>query len=216
MVMTIHSKTRLDTTVRIERATARINNLVGYTSLQLALAIGQAVIDELYGGDLDCWRRRGTKEHSLRRLAMDPSLSISASALFRALGLYELKVRIPDHPMWDELSACHIRAVLGLPAPEQDRLLGLAAEQQWTTSAIEQAAALSRNSHKSSRGGRPRKPRFARSIEYAEKVLSDEDEAFGDIEALDEMSPERRAELGRRLHLVRQRCDELAFLLDAP
>ncbi|PRQ08668.1 hypothetical protein [Enhygromyxa salina] len=213
--MLTRSKSRTDTTARVERATARINNLVGCTTLQLALAVGQAVVEELYGGDLDSWRRRGTKEHSLRRLAMDPSLTISASALFRALGIYELKVRVPDHPMWDELSACHIRAVLGLPAPEQDRLLELAAEQQWTTSAIEQAAAMSRNRYKSSRGGRPRKPRFARSIEHAEKVLLDEDEAFGDLDALDDMTPERRADLGRRLHLVRQRCDELASLLDA-
>ncbi len=200
---------------RIRRATARINDLVGTTGLQLALTIGRVVVEELYDGDLTRWRQRGAKEHTLRELAADPSLGISASALYRAIAIYELRARLPEHPLWERLSVCHVRAVLGLPEGEQRRLLELADRQQLSTQALEQAAGEVRANHKSSRGGRPRKPRFARSIEYAERALSDEDAVFGDLDALRSMSSEERFELERRLSFVRQRCDELASLLGA-
>lgn len=209
------ARVRVGAEHRIGRATARINTLVGGTSLQLALAVGAIVIEELYDGDLSHWRDRGPKEHNLRQLANDPNLGISASALFRAISIYELRVRMRNHPMWDSLTACHIRAVLGLPEPEQRRLLGLATQNGWSTQAIEEAAGKSRTKHKSSRGGRPRKPRFARSIEYAERAFSDEDTVFGDLDALHSMTNEQRCELERRLSFVRKRCDELASLLNA-
>ena len=205
----------LEAARRIERATNRLNELVGQTSLELAVAIGRVIIEELYGGSLEQWHRRGPKEHSLRRLAANPQLHMSASTLFRALGIYEIKRRMPDHPMWDTLSVCHFRAVLGLPASEQERLLDLALEQRWTTSAMAKAAGKSRTAHKASRGGRPRKPRFARSIESAERALADENVVFGDIDALAQMSAEQRADLERRLSLVRRRCDELASFIEA-
>ncbi len=198
---------------RIRRATSRINDLVGSTSLQLALAIGRVVIEELYDGDLSRWRQRGIKEHTLRQLAADPNLGISASALYRAIAIYELRARLPEHPLWERLTVCHIRAVLGLPEHEQQRLLVLADRAHLSTQALEEAAAEVRANHKSSRGGRPRKPRFARSIEYAERALADENAVFGDLEALVSMSSEERDELERRLSFVRQRCDELASLI---
>ena len=175
------------------RVVQRINGIVESSSLELAVKIGRIVVEELYGGDIERWRARGPKEHTLRQVAADPRLSISASALFRALGIYELKLRMPEHPMWSELTATHARAVLGLPGPEQRRLLALATEQKWTTQAIERAAATSRAEHKSSRGGRPRKPRFARSLERAERALADTDAVFGDLDALDAQRPPRPA-----------------------
>lgn len=201
--------------IRIHRATHRINDLVGTTGLQLAFEVGRVVIEELYDGELSRWRQRGVKEHTLRELAADPNLGISASALYRALAVYELRTRMPEHPLWERLTLCHIRAVLGLPESEQLRLLERADGEQLSTQALEDAAAAVRAQHKSSRGGRPRKPRFARSIEYAERALADEDAVFGDLEALRSMSPEERELLERRLSFVRQRCDELASLLDA-
>jgi len=198
---------------RVERATARINQIVGGTSLQLALAVGAIVVEELYQGNIDRWRDRGPKEHTLRELANDPALGISASALYRAIAIYELRLRMHDHPMWETLSACHIRAVLGLPLPEQHRLLDLATQNSWSTQVIEAAAGDARSKTRSARGGRPRKPRFARSIEYAERALANDDAVFGDLEALHSMTSEQREELERRLAFVRQRCDELASLL---
>lgn len=198
----------------VERAVLRISTMMYGTSLQLALAIGRVVIEDLYDNDLSRWRLRGPKDYSLRQLATDPRLTISASALYRAIGIYELKVRMPDHPLWEQLTACHLRAVLGLPEAEQTQLLERATKERWSIPAIEQAAGTTRAQHKNSRGGRPRKPRFARSIEFAEKALSDDDVVFGDLDALDEMTPQQRAELARRLQFVRQRCDELAVLFD--
>jgi hypothetical protein len=198
---------------RIRRATIRINEMVGGTALQLALAIGRVVIEELYGGDLGAWRERGPKEHTLRQLVLHPSLEISASSLYRAIAMYELKVRIGNHRMWDVLTTCHIRTVLGLPEQEQRRLLELAVREELTTLALEGAAGEVRRQSKASRGGRPRKPRFARSIEHAEKALADESTVFGDLDALESMTPSERDELERRLSFVHQRCDELAVLI---
>lgn len=199
----------------VGRAAARIGELVGNSSLQLALAIGSIVIEELYDGDLSQWRRRGPKQHTLRQLAADPRLGISASALYRAIAVYEVRATMGEHASWDRLTVCHVRAVLGLPEAEQHRLLELAIQNDWTTLAIEEAAGKSRTRYKSSRGGRPRKPRFARSIEYAERALADDDAVFGDLDALHSMTQTQRDEFERRLTFVRQRCDELTSLLNS-
>lgn len=212
MRTTIHDEVQ-PTDQRVRRAVSRINELVGGTSLQLALAIGRVVIEELYGGDPSAWRERGPKEHTLRQLALDSSLKISASSLYRAIAMYELEMRMGNHPMWGVLTTCHIRAVLGLPEGEQRRLLELALREQLTTLALEEAAGEARRQVKVSRGGRPRKPRFARSIEHAESALADDGTAFGDLDALESMSPAQRGELERRLVFVRQRCDELIGLI---
>lgn len=208
-----HAPVLESTRGRIERATARINEIVGVTSLQFALSVGRVVVEDLYGGRLDHWRERGPKEWSLRQLANEPSLCISASALYRAMAIYELKIRMHDHPMWEMLSVCHIRAVLGLPDHEQRRLLDLALERQLSAKALEDAVASVRSELKSSRGGRPRKPRFIRSIEQAERAMLDANSAFGDLDALCAMQPEDREDLARRLGVVRRRCDELSALI---
>lgn len=208
----------LETTVgdlndRIERAGARISETGGGTSLEHALTIGRVVVEEVYNGGLSGWRQRGIRDTSLRRLAADPRLTISASALYRAIGLYELKTRLADHPMWQGLTVCHIRAVLGLPEAEQLRLLDLAIEHCWTIHAMDEAAAATREKHGTSRGGRPRKNRFTRAIEDAERALLDKDDALEDLDTLREMTSKQRTDLSRRLSLITRRCEALASAL---
>lgn len=200
---------------RIERATARIRDLLGGAHLQAALTIGRIVVEEIYDGDITSWRERGPKDTSLRQLAADPRLTISASALFRALGIYELKLRFAEHPMWNILTTCHLRAVLGLPASEQVRLLDLATEGSWTAQALESAAALSRENHKTSRGGRPRKLQLVRAIESAERALVDDQAEIVSVAAVVELPAAQRGDLLRRLLLLRERCDALAAALGA-
>src|SRR5262245_38807807 len=47
----------------------RINALYGKATLDVACAIGKLVVDELYDGRVDVWRREGTRRSSYRRLA---------------------------------------------------------------------------------------------------------------------------------------------------
>lgn len=200
---------------RLERTTTRIRDLVAGTHLQMALSIGRIVVEEIYDGDLKSWRRRGPKDPSLRRLAADPRLTISASALYRALGIFELKVRFADHPMWDMLTACHLRAVLGLPESEQCRLLDLATTSAWTSQTLEHAAAISRDNHKTSRGGRSRKSPVVRAIETAERALAgDQDVDVASPAVLVELPAEQCDDLLRRLSLIRERCASLATALE--
>ncbi len=205
--------TASDLEVRIQRAAARISEPMTGTSLDLALRIGRVVVEEVYCGGASPWPQRGPRDASLRQLAADPRITISASALYRAIGLYELKVRFAEHPMWSALTVCHIRAVLGLPEPEQLRLLDLAIRQCWTIQMMDEAAAATRERHKGSRGGRPRKHRFARAVEDVERVLLDEDEALGNTEALRELPAQQRIDLSRRLSLIGRRCEALASAL---
>ena len=141
-------------------------------------------------------------------------MTISASALFRALGIYELKLRFAEHPMWRILTTCHLRAVLGLPESEQSRLLDLATEGSWTAQALESAAALSRENHKTSRGGRPRKLLLVRAIESAERALVDDQGEIVSLATVVDLPAEQRGDLLRRLRLLRERCDALAAALE--
>lgn len=213
---THHASSFTGSDSRIERTTVKIRDIVGGTHLQMALAIGRIVIEEIFDGDLTRWRQRGPKDPSLRQLAADPRLTISASALYRSIGIYELKSRFADHPMWLKLTACHLRAVLGLPEAEQGRLLDLATAEAWTSQALEQAASVSRDNHKTSRGGRPRKLMLVRAIESAERALVENDEAeVASGDALDELSADQRRDLLRRVRLLRERCSTLAAALEA-
>jgi len=182
------------------------------TSLDHALKVGRVMIEEVYGGDASPWPKRGPRDASLRELAADPRITISASALYRAIGLHELKVRFAEHPMWNTLTVCHIRAVLGLPESEQLRLLDLAIRHCWTIQAMDEAAAGARKRNRSSRGGRPRKHRFTRAVEDVERVLLVDDGAL-DPDSLCEMPPQQRIDLSRRLSLIGRRCEALASAL---
>ena len=212
MVLVVDEATG-DLEARIQRAAARISEPFVGTNLEHALRIGQVVIEEVYAGSISCWPQRGPRDASLRKLAADPRLTTSPSALYRAIGLYALKVRFAAHPMWSALTVCHIRAVLGLPEAEQLRLLDLAIVRCWTIQAMEEAAAASRETNKGSRGGRPRKHRVTRAIEDVERVLRDEDKALGDPDALRQISTQQRIDLSRRLSVIGRRCEALASAL---
>jgi hypothetical protein len=187
-------------------------------SVEQAVEIGRLVIERLYDGDLSAWRGRGPKTHSLRTLARRADLPVSSSALYRSIALYELSERLGGIERWAAagLGISHIRLVLGLGHDDQRRLLDLAAEQSWTVAELEReaVAARERSPARASRGGRPRLPRFLKSVNRLRKAAEAPDEMFGDLDAAAEMEPEQITEIRDALATIRARCDELERRLE--
>lgn len=182
-------------------------------SLEQAIEIGRLVIERLYDGDLAAWRGRGPKPHSLRTLARSADMSLSSSALYRSIALYELSERLGGIERWAAagLGISHLRLVLGLADDEQRRLLDLAATHAWTVAELEREAvgARQRSAQPERRGGRPRLPRFVKSVNRLRKAAEEHDDMFSDLDAVTEMAPAQIREIRETLATIRARCDEL-------
>jgi hypothetical protein len=199
----------------LDELAARLAQQGKDASVEQALEIGRTVLDTLYGGDLAAWRSRAAKTHSLRALARRDDLSVSTSALYRAVALYELAQNLGGLERWSTLGISHLRLVLGLPIPDQRRLLDAAAGKGWTVAELEREAVAvrKRGPEQLGRGGRPRLPRFLKSVNRLRKAAEGA-ELLADVEAAAEMSPERLAEIRDVLATIRVRCEALDEALE--
>jgi hypothetical protein len=200
---------------RLDELAARLAEQGKDATVDQALEIGRVVLDTLYGGDLLAWRSRAAKAHSLRALARRDDLSVSSSGLYRAVALYELAQNLGGLERWSTLGISHLRLVLGLPSTEQRRLLDAAVGNGWTVAELEREAVAvrKRGPGQLGRGGRPRLPRFVKSVNRLRKAAEGA-ELFADVEAAAEMSPERLAEIRDVLATIRVRCEALDDALE--
>ncbi len=141
--------------VDVDAMVREIGALVREATVDLSLRVGQLIVDRFFGGDALGWRER--EHRSFRQLAQHPDLPMSASALRRCVGLFELTQRIGDLSRYNRLGTSHFRAILGLGPQEQQRLLEAANTEGWTVTALELRAAEVRSANPG-RGGRPRVP----------------------------------------------------------
>jgi hypothetical protein len=141
--------------VDVDAMVREIGALVREATVDLALRVGQLIVNRFFEGDALGWRER--EHRSFRKLAQHPELPMSASALRRCVGLYELTQRIGDLSRYDRLGTSHFRAILGLGQDEQRQLLEAANSEGWTVTALELRAAEVRAANPA-RGGRPRVP----------------------------------------------------------
>jgi hypothetical protein len=199
----------------LDELAARLAEQGKDATVEQALEIGRMVLDTLYGGDLLAWRSRAAKAHSLRALARRDDLSVSSSGLYRAVALYELAQTLGGLGRWSSLGISHLRLVLGLPIIEQRRLLDAAVRNGWTVAELEREAVpvRKRGPEQLGRGGRPRLPRFVKSVNRLRKAAEGA-ELFADVEAAAEMSPERLAEIRDVLATIRVRCETLDHALE--
>jgi hypothetical protein len=200
---------------RLDELAARLAEQGKDASVDQALEIGRMVLDTLYGGDLLAWRSRAAKAHSLRALARRDDLSVSSSGLYRAVALYELAQNLGGLERWSALGISHLRLVLGLPIAEQRRLLDAAVIHAWTVAELEREATTvrKRGPEQLGRGGRPRLPRFVKSVNRLRKAAEGA-ELFADVEAAAAMSPEQLAEIRDVLATIRVRCETLDHALE--
>lgn len=112
----------------VQRAAERLRNLSQQASLDLHLAIGRIIVEELYQGDIHAYTSRDPKALSLRKLASEGNIGFSAPVLSRSVAMYRLHTR-HDLTRFPNLSAARLRAVIKAPEADQPRLLAEVAEQ---------------------------------------------------------------------------------------
>jgi hypothetical protein len=192
-------------------AVRELRTLARGASLSFALAVGRIVVESLYDGDLTAWRRRERKEHALRTLAAQSDLPISASALYRALAVYELCQRPGARAMqWQHLGLSHVRAVLGLPVEVQNRLLKLAEEERWTVARLERETLGIRPSARPN-GGRTAVAPYIKSIRRIFQLTSPE--ALQGLDDWARLDAAELDELAQKLAQARARLERLEQVL---
>ncbi|MCB9609821.1 MAG: hypothetical protein H6716_24735 [Polyangiaceae bacterium] len=188
----------------IERVVEKLKELHRGATLKLALDIGQIIIEDIYGSDLEAWRSRGVKDASFSKLAERKDLGMSRSTLHRAVCAYELSTRI-GVSLRKHLSLTHLRAVFGLPHEDQERLLTQADEQGWTVAQLEAAA---QGEEQPKRAGRPRLPGIVKGIRRLDKLTEDE-ALFGNLDEIDALDPEQVDVLLAKVRGVKLACERL-------
>ena len=187
-------------------------------SLEHALNLARMVVDRLYGGDLAAWRERGPKDGSFRRLAAKldergvPGLS--AANLARAVAVLEVdeRVGVSGRP---QLTIAHVHGVAGLPAADQERLLGEAEARDLTAAELRDLAHdVRRGRGVPGRTGRPRMPAIVKIANRWQRELADEASFDVDIDVAALDAEEARHVRGVAT-AMRARCDALLSRFDA-
>jgi hypothetical protein len=156
----------------VNMVVAQLKRITRSASLEFALRVGAVIIHHFYEGDTSCWRSRGPKTTSFRRLAQHPELPLSAGSLYRCVALFELCERLKAPSRWEYLGASHLRMVLGLAPDAQERLLAVANESRWTVKTL-QSAVASEKTARIARGGRRAQALVSKSLRTVRKCLDD-------------------------------------------
>jgi hypothetical protein len=186
-----------------------IRTLQRDATIELAVKMGELIVKRFYGGRLDAWREHGPKESSLRKLAAkfeDDEAGMSAAGIYRVVAIFELDQRL-NVSSRKQLTVTHIRAVLGLPAAEQKRLLDQAEAKGWSTRQLEDKAAGVRKKEGDGRG-RPPLPAFVKTANWLGKLVEQGD-SFGDLDALEGMDEDAVEATARKITSMRQKLEEI-------
>jgi hypothetical protein len=186
-----------------------IRSLQRDATIELAVKMGELIVERFYGGRLDAWREHGQKESSLRKLAAkfeDDESGMSAAGIYRVVAIYELDQRLGVSAR-KQLTVTHIRAVIGLPQAEQKRLLDQAEAKGWTTRQLEDKAATARKKEGDGRGRHPL-PAFVKTANWLGKLVEQED-SFGDLDALEGMDEDAVEATARKITTMRQKLEAL-------
>jgi hypothetical protein len=179
--------------------------------LELSLAVGEVVVTRLYDGDVAAWRLRSPKELSLRRMVREGRLPLTAAAMCRALGVYEVWTTAARGRDWANLSASHYRAVVGLPTEVQSALLEDAWRQQ-TTAQVLRLRAQQHGTARRGRGGRLPQDPIAQLVERVEREYSARSAADLAVPGRDLARPVA-ASLAARCEVLALRLSDLAAAL---
>lgn len=202
----------------INDVVAEIHQIARAAPLQMALTIGKLIVERLYGGDLSAWRQRGVKDASFRKLMEHEGLpdGVNATGLYRSVALHEMFTELEaDVSTWKHLGISHVRAVLVLPEPKQQKkLLDQADQKRWTVERLE--SEVNKKHQKASRGGRPPLPQFVKSIHRLEKFVENRDLLLADLDSVRNLSAETIAELREVVGSMQQQLAELAEALQGP
>lgn len=192
----------------IDATMREVNELSRQADLDVSLRLGKLLVERFYGDDLGSWRARGSSDASFRKLAAHPELLASASGLYRAVAVFELCERLVGVSALKQLALGHLRAVLGLPEPQQRRLLTAASEKEWKVHKIEEEAAKIRSRQSDGRGRRP-DPGFVKGIRRMGKLLQDDEGWFADLDEVESLDAKDAEALWKTVTGMKLKCEEL-------
>jgi hypothetical protein len=207
--LTVAAATPVVAQAVIDALADKILRLYRTTTLDFSIAVGKMVVDDLYEGDIQRWRDHGATDGSFRRVAeklKKQGRALSATALQQAVGVFDLELRVGVTAR-PQLTATHIRAVVGLPAVQQEALLGTSEARDWTSDKLEKEATKARAKLATRPGRKPLHP-VVRTTNQWKRDLDDADN-FGDLDKLAELHPDEKARMAKTLAALRDRCDAL-------
>lgn len=200
----------------LDALVADLRTLQRDATLDLALAMGELIVERIYAGDLAAWRDRGVKDASFRKLSKrleDAEIpGLSAAGLSRAVGVWELEQRV-GLTRRPQLNVSHARAVLGLQDAQQERLLGMAEAKDWTADRLEREVARIRKRDGGGKG-RPPLPAFVKGVNQLERMLADD--AFADLDRVDGLPAQERTRMRASVAAMKAQCDALLTALGEP
>lgn len=203
------SSSVFDVPINLDSIIAELRQLCRLRSFERALGIGKLVIAELYGGDLELWRRKQTRLRSFRSLATHAELPLSASDLYRCVATYELVIRCDARTRWPALTLSHYRCMTGLELEDQVRLLQHASDKSWSAARLAREGRAVRAAGPERRG-RPAAPTTARLLQHMGRLVQ-RVTSFDDAAAqLPRLDSEARRELRQALAAVRGFCSHLS------
>ena len=188
----------------IDTVVTTLTTLVRGAGIEMALKVGEIVVEGIYGGDLKALRDRGSKDTSFRKLSAHPRLPFSPVTLWRSVAVYELVQRMPGLAKTKHLGVAHLRAALGLPQSVQEHLLRSAEIERWTKDRLENQAARYRKKEKSKRGRRPMPPAI-RYVRQLDRLTRKEDASVEDLD-LGDLDDTRRLDVEKRIDRIRAWC----------
>lgn len=202
---------------RVAAASAFIRERVKEADAGL-LAIGNYLLDELFGGDLAAYAARSRKDASLRALlkhAGTLEVPITKTALSNALGMAVVARQLGEDSTFSRLPQSV--AVELLPLRDADAIEGLAIDVDSYGMTVREVREVVRSRNVTTRSGRRPKPRLTRTLEALARGLGAGPScrlelAPEDIEAL---SPEQREHARAVLGRVRDHLAALHEMLGA-
>lgn len=155
----------------IDALVQEIGGLGELSLLEDSVRLGKLVVDRMYGGEISEWRRRDGENVSFRTLTGREDLKLSAVTLYRAVGLYEISLRLGELSQWPSLGASHFRAVMSMSDQEQRALLGAAQAEGWSVRRMEAECSRLRPAR---RRGRRRLPGCVKVIRQMDRVATNQ------------------------------------------
>jgi hypothetical protein len=147
--------------VEVARVVEELRHVTSSSNLEHALKTGQVILQRIFEGRVDLVRNERTTCAAFRLLVAHRGLPRglqSGKALWLTVQMAELAERHGDEldlMSMRHIGPSHVRAVLGLPAEDELRLLLSAEADKWTVVAIEAQASRCRQPGAATRG-RPR------------------------------------------------------------
>lgn len=193
---------------QVAEAASQIGQIADQATLQVAVSVGQVIVDVFYGGDMELLRSHDpSKQVSLHKLAEHSDVPFGASRLSRFVRIYELHKRLQGVLPAQQLSFSHYDAVLGLPDIEQQQLLKRAAEDGWSRQTVRDEAGKRRELK--GKGGRPALRPAIKAFNALYRLLDTRRDALDDLEDADGVPLGDAAALFQRISHVAAELERL-------